>query len=255
MSAINILRHRLAFAKPFLETLFSLEARVSEWWVAGAYHRLFLTQWGIYPLPEFFDHKIGLYWMWKAKRSPHWVERGVFSLLALEPGCNVLELCCGDGFNAHYFYSCRAGSIQSVDFDPKAIAHANKHFRADNVTYTLADIRTQMPKGVFENVVWDAAIEHFTEIEIAALMADIKARLTATGILSGFTIVERSDGQKSLPHHEYEFKSKDDLARFFRPHFRNVKVFETIYPDRHNLYFWASDGVVPFMAEWKGATG
>lgn len=153
MSAVDVLRKRLAFAKPFLEALFSLEARVSEWWVAGAHHRLFLAQWGILPVPEFFDHKIGLYWMWKAKRAPHWVERGVFSLLALEPGCKALELCCGDGFNAHFFYSVRVGSMLSVDFDPKAIAYARKHFRAENVTYQLADIRTQMPDGVFDNTI------------------------------------------------------------------------------------------------------
>jgi SAM-dependent methyltransferase len=254
MNAVSFLRRRLAFAKPALETLFSLEARVAEWWVSGAHHRLFLAQWGFLPTPEFFEHKVGLYWMWKAHRSPHWVERGVFSLLALEPGCKVLELCCGDGFNAHFFYSARAASILAVDFDPKAIAYAKKHFRAPNVTYEIADIRTQMPNGKFDNIVLDAAIEHFTETEIAKLMADIKSRLITNGIVSGFTIVERADGKKSLSHHEYEFRSRDDLARFFRPHFRNVKVFETIYPDRHNLYFWASDGIVPFMEEWKAAT-
>src|SRR5438046_8738137 len=135
LSAVNVLRKRLAFAKPFLETLFSLEARVSEWWVAGAHHRLYLAQWGLLPVPEFFDHKIGLYWMWKAQRAPHWVERGVFSLLALEAGCKALELCCGDGFNAHFFYSSRVGSMLSVDFDPKAIAYAKKHFKTDNISY------------------------------------------------------------------------------------------------------------------------
>jgi SAM-dependent methyltransferase len=87
-----------------------------------------------------------------------------------------------------------------------------------------------MPERVFDNIVWDAAIEHFTEAEIADLMANIKKRLTPTGILSGFTIVERSDGKKMLPHHEYEFKSKDDLARFFRPHFQNVKVLRRSIP-------------------------
>jgi SAM-dependent methyltransferase len=211
MNAIDVVRKRLGFAKSFVETLFSLEALVSEWWVAGAHHRLFLAQWGIFPVPEYFDHKIGLYWMWKAKRAPHWVERGVFSLLAIEPGSRALELCCGDGFNAHFFYSIRVGSMLSVDFDPRAIAHARKHFRAENVTYEIADIRTQMPEGVFDNVVWDAAIEHFTETEIADVMANIKKRLTSTGILSGFTIAERADGKKMLPHHEYEFKSKATL--------------------------------------------
>lgn len=250
MTSVNTLRKHLSFAKPALEALFSLEARLAEWWAAGANHRLFLAQWGILPVPEFFEHKIGLYWLWKAKRSPHWVERGVFSLLAMKPGCKALELCCGDGFNAHYFYSARVGSMLSVDFDPKAIAYARRNFRAENISYELADIRTQMPDGSFDNIVWDAAIEHFTEDEIASIMANIKRRLTPSGILSGFTIVERSDGKKMLPHHEYEFKSKDDLARFFVPHFRNVKVFETIYADRHNLYFWASDGPIPFSEGW-----
>jgi SAM-dependent methyltransferase len=254
MTAIDVLRRRLGFAKPFLETLFSMEARVAEWWVSGAHHRLFLVQWGIFPVPEYFDHKIGLYWMWRKRRLPHWVERGVFSLLALEPGCKALELCCGDGFNAHFFYSIRVGSMLSVDFDPKAIAYARRNFKAENVIYQVADIRTQMPEGIFDNVVWDAAIEHFTETEIDDVMVNIKKRLTPAGILSGFTIVEMPDGRKMLPHHEYEFKSKEDLARFFRPHFKNVKVFETIYPDRHNLYFWASDGIVPFMEGWKSAT-
>jgi SAM-dependent methyltransferase len=254
MSLVEAFRKNLGFAKPFLESLFSLEARLSALWASGAHHRLFLAQWGIYPVPEFFDHKIGLYWMWKARRSPHWVERGVFSLLALEPGCKVLELCCGDGFNAHYFYSIRAGSILAVDFDPKAVNYANKNFRAPNVTYALADIRTQMPEGIYDNIVWDAAIEHFTEAEIATVMSNIKERLRPDGILSGFTIVERLDGKKMLPHHEYEFKSKEDLARFFYPHFKNVKVFETLYPDRHNLYFGASDGIVPFMDGWKAVT-
>jgi SAM-dependent methyltransferase len=254
MSVIDTLRTRLGFAKPFLESLFSLEARLSEWWVSGAHHRLFLAQWGIRPVPEFFDHKIGLYWMWRARRAPHWVERGVFSLLTMEPDCKALELCCGDGFNAHFFYSARVGSMLSVDFDPKAIGYAKKHFRAENITYQVADIRTQMPQGTFDNIVWDAAIEHFTEQEIADLMGNIKARLTPAGILSGFTIVEYAGGQGKLPHHEYEFKSKEDLARFFKPHFRNVKVFETIYQDRHNLYFWASDGTLPFMPEWPRAT-
>ncbi|MET4801525.1 methyltransferase domain-containing protein [Bradyrhizobium sp. LB11.1] len=246
ISTVELIRRRLSFAKPLLEAIFSLEARLSERWTAAAHRRLFLAQWGLHPLPEFFEHKIGLYWSWEATNAPHWVERGIFSLLAMKPGCKALELCCGDGFNAHYFYRARVGSMVSVDFDPKAIAYANKHFRAPNIRYELADIRTNMPDGVFDNVVWDAAIEHFTETEITELMSSIKRRLTPEGILSGFTIVERLDGKKSLSHHEYEFKSKDDLARFLEPHFNNVNVFETVYPDRHNLYFWASDGAIPF---------
>ncbi|GHT84211.1 hypothetical protein FACS1894137_06980 [Spirochaetia bacterium] len=70
------------------------------------------------------------------------------------------------------------------------------------------------------------------------------------GVLSGYTIVERPEG-KMLERHEYEFKNMEDLKRFLAPYFTNVIVFETIYPERHNLYFWASDGIIPFSKDWK----
>lgn len=141
----------------------------------------------------------------------------------------------------------------ACDFDPKAIATARRKNAAPNVEFVLADIRYAMPQGRFANVIWDAAIEHFTPTETDAILRNIKNRLTPGGVLSGYTIVERRDGLKSLSHHEYEFKDKADLLRFLVPHFRNVRVFETLYPERHNLYFWASDGVIPFDANWVHA--
>ena len=109
-----------------------------------------------------------------------------------------------------------------------------------------------MPDGVFDNIVWDAAIEHFTPDEIDAIMKNIKTRLPPSGILSGHTVVENKEAEK-FSYHEYEFKNKEDLRAFLTPHFRNVLVFETIYPERHNLYFWASDGAIPFSSQWTGA--
>ena len=108
------------------------------------------------------------------------------------------------------------------------------------MTFLLADIRTNMPQGTFENIVWDAAIEHFTPPEIAGIMGSIKQRLTPDGVLSGYTLV---DGPETIHQHEYQFRQDlADLASFLTPHFRNVRVFETLrHPDRHNLYFWASD--------------
>jgi len=96
------------------------------------------------------------------------------------------------------------------------------------------------------------AMEHFTPEEITSLMINIKERLSKkNGIYSGTTMVEKADGRKSLEQHEYEFKSKADLKRFLDPYFKNVIVFETIYPSRHNLYFWASDAIIPFSNSWE----
>ena len=211
----------------------------------------FFLQWQIGAShPEWFDHYLDLCYQWgKPFGNAFWVERGVFSMLAMKSGAKVLELCCGDGFNAKYFYSYKAGSICSCDFDSSAINHAHIYNATDKTQFVLADIRKNMPKGKFDNIIWDAAIEHFTPTEIEKIMFDIKDRLVSNGILSGYTIVERPEG-KSLEQHEYEFKSKEDLLRFLTPHFKHAKVFETIYSDRHNLYFYASDGVLPFDDEW-----
>lgn len=238
--------------KYLLETLAEIECTMARCWVSSAHRRLMAIQWSLPPGPEFFDHQIDLFYQWLARRNSLWLERGVFGSLALRGGA-VLELACGDGFNARNFYSLRSECVVACDFDPKAIKTAQGKNSALNIEFLIADIRTAMPEGKFENVIWDAAIEHFTPDEIAKILDGIKSRLTDEGILSGYTIVERADGRKSLSQHEYEFKSKEDLLRFLSPHFRNVTVFETEYSERHNLYFWASDGMLPFGPGWSQA--
>jgi SAM-dependent methyltransferase len=218
---------------------------------AATHNLQMFAEWNVAPPPEWFDHYIDQFDAWHRTGNPLWLERGCFSLLAIRDRARLLELCCGDGFNARHFYAIRAESVIACDFDEQAIAHARRWNSALNVEFRVADIRTQMPDGTFDNIVWDAAIEHFTESEINAVLASIRARLTPEGVLSGYSLVEREDHVKHLVHHEYEFKSKEDLLRFFTPHFRQVTVFETVFPTRHNLYFWASDGPVPFSNEWQ----
>ena len=139
--------------------------------VAAYGHKLqFESEWRILPAPEWYDHLIFQHWLWFQLRNPMSWERGIFGMLAMKHGCRVLDLCCGGGFFAHHFFSSRAASVTSVDFDPEAIAHAKANFRAPNVEYRCADIRTNMPVGEFDNIVWDAAIEHFTQEETALIL-------------------------------------------------------------------------------------
>lgn len=217
--------------------------------IARSTYRLqFLVEWAV-DNPEYFDHNLDMYSSWFRGRESFPVERGVFSSCAITKNSRVLELCCGDGFNAHHFYSIRASRVVAIDFDAEAIRWARRNYKAPNVFYEIGDIRTDIPNGPFDNVVWDAAIEHFTETEIRHLMSKIKSVLAPDGTLSGYTIVEPRGGGKHLHQHEYEFHSKDDLARFLTPQFRNVQVFETHFPSRTNLYFFASDSVLPFDRE------
>jgi len=232
-------------------TLIKIINRVLRKLVSSSHDIQMLIEWNVPPNPEWFDHNMDLYYQWHKTRNPLWVERGCFNLLAIKEKGNILELCCGDGFNAYHFYSIKAKRIISVDFDKRAIAHATENNKAENIDFIICDVREKMPEGEFDNILWDAAIEHFTEDEIFKIMKNIKGRLKKDGVLSGYTIVERVDGKKSQHQHEYEFKSKDDLIRFLSPYFKNIKVFETIYPSRHNLYFYASDQTLPFDKDWK----
>jgi 2-polyprenyl-3-methyl-5-hydroxy-6-metoxy-1,4-benzoquinol methylase len=245
----SLLRRRLAFAKPLIESLVQAEVSLARHWAAKSHRRLKLVQWGLLPIPEHFDHHIDLFYQFLDTRSSLWAERGVLGSLALKGG-DLLELATGDGFNARNFYSLRSRRVVACDFDRTAINTAKRKNSAPNVEFVLADIRTDMPKGKFDNVVWDAAMEHFTLEETDHILKNIKSRLTEGGVLSGYTLVERKDGAKSLEHHEYEFKGKEDLHRILSPHFTNVTVFETVYPERHNLYFWASDDAIPFGPGW-----
>lgn len=208
-------------------------------------------EWSGSQTPEWYDHYLDQYFSWTHRKQPFWLERGVFGLLAMKPQARVLELCCGDGFNSKHFYSHRAQSISALDFDRTALSHARSHNQSSNIQFFEGDIRKDIPQGPFDHIIWDAAIEHFTEEEIQTIMKTIKSRLASGGIISGYTLKEKHDGGKHLHQHEYEFKSKEDLARFFAPWFKNVRVFETIYPERHNYYFWASDSTLPFDNNWS----
>ena len=239
------------FGKPFVSKSLMIFASGTRKLASFSHKVQMKYEWNTPPQPEWYDHFGNQFYDFRVSQNPLWAERGVFGLLAIKQGAEVLELCCGDGYNSFHFYSIRAKSIIAVDFDKNAIPHAKKYNQAKNVKFSLCDIRYDLPEGIFDNVIWDAAIEHFTEAEIGSIMKIIKTRLKLGGFLTGYTIVESPTGEKSLSHHEREFKSKEDLINFFEPHFKNVKVFETIYPVRHNLYFYASDGILPFDKEWE----
>ncbi len=102
---IKVVREAARLVKPFLEKIVAIEAKLASKWASSSHKRLLWIQWGLPPQPEYFDHHIDLFFQWRATRNPLWLERGVFSQLALSSGGVVLELCCGDGFNARNFYS------------------------------------------------------------------------------------------------------------------------------------------------------
>lgn len=207
-------------------------------------------EWGV-DNPEYFDHFLEQHNTWRREQHAVGWERGVLSTIALDSSYagkkpHVLELCCGDGFNTYHFYSVKAESIVAVDFDEHAISVARRNNAAPNISYRVCDIRYEIPREGFDNVIWDAAIEHFTEEETNQILSAIKSSLRQGGVVSGYTLLEEKGGAMHLHQHEREFKDMEDLARVLQPHFRNIHILRTSSPSRENLYFFASDESLPF---------
>lgn len=197
---------------------------------------------------EWYNHLCDLYYQFPIGNNSHWIERGVFSNFVIKNNANVLELCCGDGFFAHHFYATKARKVTSLDFDEGAILSAQKNYGSNKkLNFIKADIRKEIPKSKYDNIVWDAAIEHFTEDEISNILSTIKSSLNENGVLSGQTI--KNNGiEKQLEHHEKEFESKEEIKILLEKFFKHVVVLETVHTDRHNFYFFASDEFLPFSS-------
>ncbi len=187
---------------------------------------------------EWFDHEIDVHWQWPSLGRGSFLERGVLSALTIRPGAEVLELCCGDGFNAARFYGGRAGRVLALDHNEQALKHARRRHSRPNVEYRLADVRQELPPGPFDNVIWDSAIHHFTLAEAAAVLASAHRCLRAAGVLSGYTVIEPGD---SYEYSRTSFAEPDDVLALLGSEFAHVAVLETTDPQRRNLYFFASD--------------
>jgi SAM-dependent methyltransferase len=188
--------------------------------------------------PEWFDHRANLY-RFSSERVPYWVERGVYARELMSQGCQVLDLCCGDGFYAFHFYAETASHVDALDRDEDALAHARRWHSHPNIAYHKADLVTdELPSGEYDVVVWDAAIEHFTLEDQRAVLRKIKAALAPDGVLAGYTLI--SAGSPGHPKHEHEFGNPAELHELLREEFPHVATLETVYPSRHNIYFRAA---------------
>jgi SAM-dependent methyltransferase len=214
---------------------------------------VFYLQWALPPSPEWQDQLTTHYTLWEILGQPFLAERGAMSLLAIAQDAVVLELCCGEGYYTRFYHAGRAKSVTAVDINPAAIAFAKKYHRAPNVVYLVRDILKEIPKGEYDAIIWDGAIHYFTPEQIQSLLVELRTRLKPGGILAGWTLGAAREATDC--HHQYAFRSKQDLLRFLTPHFVNATVYESVWEDkpgilaatrRDNLYFFASDGPLPF---------
>ena len=178
-----------------------------------------------------------------------WVEGPVFCGLCIDPGSRILELGCGTGYYTDIFFSPFASEIIAVDIDPRAIEFAKRFHQARNIRYSVADFRKELPKGPFDVAIWTPTIFAYSPDEVDGLMAQLRELMHAKGRLCGFTAVEAQRPGEGILWHDLP-----SLGARLKKHFANVQVFErahtTVQPPRTNMYFFASDGSLPFDKDW-----
>jgi len=189
--------------------------------------------------------------MWPSNQDSSFLDRGFFSSQIIRRNSNelgkTLDLCCGDGFFAHYFYSMHSKHTLAVDIEPSAIAFAKRNYKSKNLTFDLIDILVNFPSGDYDAVIWDASIHYFDAKEINTLLANIKNCLSVLkGQLSGSTIASDTPSNR---YHKTLIQDKLTLENILRSHFRFVQVYEDIGRNRKNLYFACSDFECDFPAE------
>ena len=220
-------------------------------WLAAKTHHLETRMlWRFPPQPLWHDHFSDQYWEMGARRTTHWLERGVFSRMFLKPGGSLLELCCGDGFYAKLFFSTSAARVLAVDADAAAIAHAKRFNAAPGAEYRLHDIACGLPHGSFDNIVWDGSLAYFTEAETGSILRAATAALTPGGILSGSTLA--SNVAKFVTGQKREIRDRNDLRALLSPHFAHVAIWETVHPGRTNMYFACSHQPLNQLWELQG---
>jgi hypothetical protein len=110
---------------------------------------------------------------------------------------------------------------------------------------------TYIPKNTYTNIIWDAAIEHFSPEDIHSILKRYIKYLEPSGILSGYTIQEKESGILQHSDHLCEMRNKEHLASFFTPYFKNVLILETFSSERVNYYFFASNGPLPLTPGYQ----
>ncbi len=213
------------------------------WGVAGRYLRAYFLEerrrfWHSSPSPPHWADHRGDAALWPIHRDPSFVERGIYSREVMRPGCRVLDLCCGDGFYAYYFYSTMASQIDAVDHDEAAIASARRHHAAANIGYSNLDVVADpFPAKRYDVVCWDGAIAHFNAEQIDDVLHKISDAVGEHGVLTGSEELEMADAMSW--DHKVSLACEDDLRRILSRNFRHIRVLVVHHP-RRMAYFRCS---------------
>jgi hypothetical protein len=197
-----------------------------------------------------FDHRFDYM---RGPQNWHWLERGVFGNMVIEPGYRVLDLCSGDGIYSGLFYSVRASYVDAIDRDKKAISLAKKRYSKLNIRFLTADVLNDpFPESSYDVVFLFAAIGYFSIEDGTHLIQKIARALpNRNSVFVGSTPIlpprtscdpqqhDRSQGSSIGKSRGVVMEPMpiEVLKSFLQPHFHEIKLWTSEWPTRTEAYF------------------
>jgi len=200
------------------------------WMLEQHYQSRFRREW-LYrnAPPHFFNHRMGIFKFAFGKGDPvgpYSYYRGFFCSEVIQEGDRLLDIGCGDGFFTKRFYSMKCSQIDAIDIDPGAIKSARRYNSGRNTCYYELDaVRSPFPGNVYDIVVWDGALGHFSREDSERVIRKIRDVLSPEGVFAGSESLGREEGG----YDHLQFFSLDDLYLLFKPHFRHVQIRSVDY--------------------------
>jgi SAM-dependent methyltransferase len=250
-AAMDQITRQMAGMKSFREFYASVErlAEISRSVSYNAHNLKLLCDFIVPPATLFTDHYLNQYFLMSAFTRTWWAEGPAICGLAIEPGARILDLGCGTGYYTAVFYAPFASEVVGIDIDPRAIETARRLHAGKNIRYEVMDFCKELPPGPFDVVIWTPTIIAYSPSDVHKLMQMLKKEMTERGCLCGFTGIEADHAGPDILWHDMR-----SLAERLKLYFKDVRSFErlhaTIQPPRHCLYFYASDGPLPFDNGW-----
>ncbi len=174
--------------------------------------------------PHWGNHQITLQ-LWQHSQDAAFAERGTYAAELIDPGDRVLDLCCGDGFYAYYFFAKRAASIDAVDLDEDAIRCARTRHAAENITHHMKNVVTSaFPRTRYDVVVWDGAMAHLEWNEIECVLRKVHRAIGNHGVLCGSEALEQPHEQSW--DHKVALQSADKVRKLLEQFFTHVSILE-----------------------------
>jgi SAM-dependent methyltransferase len=195
----------------------------------GALHRSqFRREWLLCPSeqPPYYNQRWnGFNFVYSKSRTPYPFTRGFLVSEIVHPGDRLLDIGCGDGFFTNSFYSSLCLHVDAIDIEPSAIKTARKLNSARNIDFHLLDaVHDPFPSDQYDVIVWDGAVGHFAEADLAAVLDKIARALSPSGIFVG----SESLGIEGSDHQQF-FEDESALAAVFTPYFEHVLMRKLEY--------------------------